>query len=272
MELTYLQFHLVFVLPVVVGLLYLCPQSSPVRRRRGAVGIGILVTIAFAYTTPWGSYMIQQGAWWYGDGFAAVAGRQLQVPLGEYLFFVLQTVIVGLYLYVRGFDPTFHKGDFALLPRIAGVAAGLGLLGGGLYLVTLGDSYLYLGGLIAWVGPVFALQWAVGGGYLVRQIRPWAEAAVVPSVYFWVADRTAIEVGTWVISKQYTTGVTLLGLPVEEMLFFISASLMTVYGLVLFEWVLDYNDQTGMLDQYVPAMIMQMLTPQRVDDRQTSGS
>lgn len=259
MQLTYLQFHAVFVLPVLVGLLYLAPKLGPTRRRRGAVGLGILVSIAFAYTTPWGSYMIQQGTWWYGDG--AVVFRHLHIPLGEYLFFAFQTLIVGLYLYVRGFDPSYEDGDFARLPRIAGVLAGAAMVVGGLYLVTLGDSYLYLGGLIAWVGPVVALQWAVGGGYLVRNWRPWLEATLVPSVYLWIIDRTAIEMGTWVISTQYTTGVGVLGLPIEEMLFFVSASLMTVSGLVLFEWVLDYDDKTGTLNQYVPDMIMRRLTP-----------
>ncbi len=264
MQLTYLQFHAVFVLPVLVGLLYLLPRYEPTRRRRGAVGLGILVAIAFAYTTPWGSFMISQGTWWYGDG--AVFVRHLEIPLGEYMFFSLQTLIVGLYLYVRGFDPTYREGDFAQLPRLAGVLVGLAMLAGGLYLVTLGDSYLYLGGLVAWVGPVVALQWAVGGGYLLREWRPWLEATLVPSVYFWLIDRTAIEMGTWVISKQYTSGLAVLGLPIEEMLFFISASLMTVFGLVLFEWVLDYDDQTGTLDRYVPSMIMRRLTPGRVDE------
>lgn len=250
MQLTYLQFHAVFVVPVLLLLWYLVPEYGSVRRRRGAVGIAILVTIAFGYTTPWGSYMIQRGVWWYADG--AVLFRGLSIPLGEYLFFVFKTVLVGFYLYVRGFDPTYRDGDFARVPRIAGSAFGVGMLVGGLYLITLGDQYLYLGGLIAWVGPVVAIQWAVGGGYLVRAPGPWLEAALVPPAYLWVTDRIAIGMGTWVISEQYTTGIAVLGLPIEEMLFFLSAAVMTVTGLVLFEWVLDYNDRTGALDRYVP--------------------
>jgi len=49
--------------------------------------------------------------------------------------------------------------------------------------------------------------------------------------------------GTWVISTEYTTGIAVLGLPIEEMLFFAAAGLMTINGLVLFEWVLDWNDR-----------------------------
>ena len=249
--LTYLQFHLVFTLPVLALLLYLVPSYDTVRRRRATLGLVILNVIAFAYTTPWGSFMIQTGAWWYGDG--AVAWRGLHIPLGEYMFFAIQTLIVGLYLHWRGFDPSYREGDFAVWPAVAGVGVGAAMLVGGLYLITLGDSFLYLGGLIAWVGPVVMIQWLVGAGYLVRNPRPWIEAALVPALYLWVTDRIAIGMGTWVVSEQYTTGllVPLLGLPIEEALFFFLAGVMTVTGLVLWEWVLDYNDQTGALDPYL---------------------
>ncbi len=249
--LTYLQFHLLFTLPVVALLWYLAPSYSPIRRWRAGVGLVILNIIAFAYTTPWGSYMIQNEVWWYGEG--AVAWRALHIPLGEYLFFSIQTLLVGFYLHWRGFDPTYRRGDLALWPAAAGVGVGIGMVVGGLYLITLGDSFLYLGGLIAWVGPVVAIQWLVGAGYLIREYRPWIEAAVIPSLYLWVVDRIAIGMGTWVISDQYTTGllVPLLGLPIEEALFFISAGAMTVTGLVLWEWVLDYNDRTRVLDPYI---------------------
>ena len=238
---TYLQFHLVLTLPLLALLLYLTPTYAPKRRRRGAVGLAILVAIAFAYTTPWGSYMIQRGVWWYGDG--VVAGRLLAIPAGEYLFFAIQTLTVGFYLYWRGFDPSYEAGDFGWLPRIAGVAVGALLFGGGLWMVVQRPSWLYLGGLLAWVGPVVALQWAVGGGYLVRRPRAWIEAAVVPTIYLWVIDRWAIGRGLWIISEEYTTGIAPFGLPIEEILFFLSAGVMTVTGLVLFEWVLNWNDQ-----------------------------
>ena len=241
--LTYLQFHLVFSLPVLGLLWYLAPRYDAVRQRRATVGIAILVAIAYLYTTPWISYMIRQGAWWYADG--AVLVRALSIPLGEYLFFTIQTVVTAFALHLIGFDPTFREGDFDRAPRIAGVVAGVAMVGGGLWLTTLDPSYLYLGGLIAWVGPVVALQWAVGGGYLVRTPKMWLAATLLPAAYFWVADRIAIAMGTWQLSTEYTTGIAVLGLPIEEMLFFAAAGVMTVNGLVLFEWVLDWNDRRG---------------------------
>jgi lycopene cyclase domain-containing protein len=253
-SLTYLQFHLVFTLPVLALLWYLASGYDRVRRRRATAGLVILVTVAFAYTTPWGSYMIRQGVWFYGEG--AVLARALDIPLGEYSFFVVQTLLTGFYLYWRGFDPTFESADLAWVPRLAGVAAGVGLSAGGLLLVTADDSFLYLGGLLAWVGPVVALQWVVGGGYLVAHPRPWLEATLVPAAYLWVADRIAIEMGTWTIAAEFTTGAALLGLPVEEMLFFVSAGLMTTSGLVLWEWVLDWNDHSGVLDGVLPDALL----------------
>ena len=253
--LTYLQFHLVFSLPPLALLWYIAPRYDRTRRRRATAGIAILVAIAYTYTTPWISYMIQRGTWWYADG--AVLVRALSIPLGEYLYFAIQTLIVAFALHRIGFDPTYREGDFARGPRIGGVVVGLALVAVGLWLVSLDASYLYLGGLIAWVGPVLALQWAVGGGYLIRTPRVWVTATLVPSAYFWVVDRIAIEMGTWVISPEFTTGVTPFGLPIEEALFFASASLMTINGLVLFEWVLDWNDRrraegTSLVDSLDP--------------------
>ena len=241
--LTYLQFHLVFSFPLLAILWYVAPRYDAVRRRRATAGIAILVAIAYAYTTPWISYMIRRGAWWYADG--AVLVRALSIPLGEYLYFAIQTLIVAFVLHRLGFDPTFRDGDFDRKPRVAGVLVGVSMVVVGLWLVSLGDSYLYLGGLVAWVGPVLALQWSVGGGYLARTPRVWLTATLVPSLYFWVVDRIAIGMGTWIISDTYTTGIAVFGLPIEEMLFFASASLMTINGLVLFEWVLDWNDRRG---------------------------
>ncbi|SDF80688.1 hypothetical protein SAMN04488067_10915 [Halorubrum xinjiangense] len=249
--LTYLQFHLVFSLPVLGLLWYLAPRYDAVRQRRATVGIAILVAIAYLYTTPWISYMIRQGAWWYADG--AVLVRALSIPLGEYLFFTIQTVVTAFALHLIGFDPTFREGDFDRAPRIAGVVAGVAMVGGGLWLTTLDPSYLYLGGLIAWVGPVVALQWAVGGGYLVRTPKMWLAATLLPAAYFWVADRIAIAMGTWQLSTEYTTGIAVLGLPIEEMLFFAAAGVMTVNGLVLFEWVLDWNDRRGAVAEPSPS-------------------
>ncbi|GAB3707662.1 lycopene cyclase domain-containing protein [Halorubrum pallidum] len=248
--LTYLQFHLLFNLPLLAVLWRVAPRYTGVRRRRAAAGIAVLVAIAYAYTTPWIHHMIGRGAWSYADG--AVLVRALSIPLGEYLFFAIQTVAVALACHRLGFDPAFRAGDFDRVPRAVGVGAGLMLVPIGLWLVASGERFLYLGGLLAWVGPVFALQWGVGGGYLARTARVWLPATLLPAAYFWIADRIAIGVGTWRISSEFTTGVAVLGLPIEEMAFFVAAGLMTVNGIVLFEWALDWRDRGTAVDGSSP--------------------
>ncbi|MFC7027397.1 lycopene cyclase domain-containing protein [Halomicroarcula sp. GCM10025710] len=81
--LTYLQFHAVFILPVLVGLL-VAARYRLASRRAVISGTLLLALLAAVYTTPWDRYLILRGAWWYGEG--RVFTRFAAIPLGEYLF------------------------------------------------------------------------------------------------------------------------------------------------------------------------------------------
>jgi hypothetical protein len=238
-SLTYLGFHALFVVPPLVLLAATRPFADlpDARRRSAAVGLAAMVVIAVSYTTPWDSYLVQRGVWTYGDGVVAL--RFHAVPLGEYLFFVLQTLLTGLWLYVYGFDPTAREGDFARRPRALGAAVCLGTGVVGALLVLGTERGFYLGAILVWACPVLALQWAVGGGYLVRTWRRWVVAVGVPTLYLCTIDAVAIRLGLWTITPATSTGVSLLGLPVEEAVFFLVTNLLLVYGLVLFEWVMN---------------------------------
>ena len=244
MTLSYLGFHLLFVLPVV-GLLLWRRPTLPARRLRVArAGLVLLGTIAFCYTTPWDNYLIERGAWFYGDG--RVFARVWLAPVGEYLFFALQTTIVGLWHSRVGFDPTPTEGDTARRPRVAGARAGLALGVAGGWLVVAGpERALYLGAILAWACPPIALQWAVGGAFLLRRPRPWLVAIGVPTLYLWAVDRVAIGLGVWTVADRTSTGVEIVGLPIEEALFFLLTSTLVVYGLVLLEWVVITLDRRG---------------------------
>ncbi|MFB6223033.1 MAG: lycopene cyclase domain-containing protein [Haloarcula sp.] len=93
--LTYLQFHALFVVPVVPGLA-LAARYRLGSRRNILTATAILTVLAVIYTTPWDGTLTQRGVWWYGDG--TVLTRFWTIPLGEYLFFVLQTAMVGLWV------------------------------------------------------------------------------------------------------------------------------------------------------------------------------
>jgi hypothetical protein len=235
MRLTYLGFHLVFIVPPLVLLLRAAPRLPAPRRRIALSGLVGMSFLALFYTTPWDNFLIQQGVWWYGEG--TVVARIGLAPVEEYLFFVLQPVMAWLVLYVVGFSPAFQPSDTRLAPRVAGAVVFLAATAAGVALLTTTAGY-YLGAILAWACPLLALQWAVGGGYLVRRRWEWPVAVVVPTLYLWFADRVAIGLGVWTISETFTLGIDILGLPLEEATFFLVTNLLVVQGLVLFEWVM----------------------------------
>ncbi|HEY9846209.1 MAG TPA: lycopene cyclase domain-containing protein, partial [Candidatus Caenarcaniphilales bacterium] len=93
------------------------------------------------------------------------------------------------------------------------------------------DATVYLGLILVWAGPVLALQWVVGAAQLWAAKRIWLMGILVPTLYLWLADRIAIAQGIWSISEEYTTGLHLFGLPIEEATFFLITNLMVVQGL-----------------------------------------
>ncbi|AUV83686.1 lycopene cyclase domain-containing protein [Salinigranum rubrum] len=235
MRLTYLGFHLVFILPPLLLLLRAAPSLPSGRRRVALTGLVGITLLALVYTTPWDNFLIDQGVWWYGEG--TVVAYIGSAPLEEYLFFVLQPVLSGLFLYTMGFSPAFEPSDTRLPPRLAGGVGFLALSALGGVLLTTTSGY-YLGAILVWACPLLALQWAVGGGYLVRRRHEWPVAVAVPTLYLWFADRVAIGLGVWTISDTQTLGIDILGLPFEEAAFFLVTNLLVVQGLVLFEWVM----------------------------------
>jgi len=234
--LTYLGVHALFVLPAILVVAAARRRLPPARARVARVGLVAMTSVAVAYTTPWDNYLIDQGVWWYGEG--RVVARILSAPVEEYLFFVLQSLLTGLWLYTLEFEPRFEPGDLARRPRVVGAAVHLAAAAAGAGLLLVPWGY-YLGAILVWACPLLALQWAVGGAYLRRSWRTWGVAVAVPTLYLWVVDRVAIGLGVWTISPDHTTGLSLLGLPVEEAVFFLVTNLLLVYGLVLFEWVVD---------------------------------
>jgi lycopene cyclase domain-containing protein len=235
--LTYLAFHARFVVPALIALAAVarCRRPESVDIRVHGVGVGVLLALAVVYTTPWDATLIERGVWWYGDG--RVAGWAFGVPVGEFLFFVLQPLLTSLWtLQVAG--PVIEGVSHSRRDRLVGAAAGLAVSIAGFAALT-GTSTLYLGAILAWAGPILALQWAVGWRYLLRVRRRVVLAVGVPTVYLWVADWYAIADGVWVISGTHTTGLAVAGLPVEEMAFFLVTNLFVVQGLVLFHWVVS---------------------------------
>ncbi len=231
----YLTFHLVFVLPVLAVLAAVYLRGRLYADDPSPSGMLIVAVIAFLYTTPWDSYMIRQEVWWYGDG--RLLARFWEVPVGEYLFFVVQPLITGTWLYVV-LSRVETRGADGWTARYVLTAVGVGLTGVG-WLWAQGGETFYIGMILVWAGPVLVLQWAYGGHYVFRNAGVVAAAAVPPTLYLAAVDRFAVEDGIWVLSDELTTGVTVLGLPVEEGAFFLVTNLLSVQGIVLFRWTLE---------------------------------
>jgi len=242
----YLTFHVVAIVPVIAALA-LATRSRLGSRRDVLTGTLVLAGLALVYTTPWDGYLITRGVWWYGDG--AVLVRFGAVPLGEYLFFVLQPLLVGLWV-ARFRVETTRPLSVALPERALGLAGAGVVAAAGLVLLG-ADSGLYLGSLLVWSAPILAIQWAFGWPFLAAQWRTVLAGTLAPTLYLWVVDRIAIGVGLWTISARYTTGVDLplLGLPIEEAVFFLLTSLFVVQGLVLYAWLVDRLRVVEQLDR-----------------------
>ncbi|HEV3050377.1 MAG TPA: lycopene cyclase domain-containing protein [Longimicrobium sp.] len=228
---TYLQFHLVFILP---PLLVLALASRPHLRRLGQRALPSLpgvILLALVYTTPWDSELIRRGVWGYGP--ERVIGTIGLIPIEEYLFFILQPLLAGLWFYRLAPAPGDDAGPAAPGVRWGGTAvyAALALLG----VWMLGrEEGTYLGMILAWAAPVLAAQWALTAGSIAAAPRAFALGVAVPTLYLWMADAVAIHLGIWRISETQTLGIKFGPLPLEEATFFLATNLLVVQGLMLF--------------------------------------
>ncbi|MEX0600562.1 MAG: lycopene cyclase domain-containing protein [Rhodothermales bacterium] len=265
---TYLTFHLVFLLPPIA---VLALALRRVDAARGSIKfVALLCGLALVYTTPWDNYLVYREVWSYGSD--RVAGTIGYVPVEEYLFFLLQPLLTGLWLLVvldrlphsipgcrhpgrRRSDvqsdvrpgmpsgaarnvrseapsgaPAASPSDVQTLRRAGAVAGSVVALTGALCIAF--EQTLYLGLILAWAGPVVAGQWFLAGERFIN--RACLPGIAVPTLYLWIADRIAIGDGIWSISTRYTIGWEPLGLPVEEAVFFLVTNILVVQGLLMF--------------------------------------
>jgi lycopene cyclase domain-containing protein len=233
--LTYADFHLLFVLPPIALLVLALAFADRIARPREAIaGVALLTAIATVYTTPWDNYLIGRGVWTYGEG--VVLARLGRAPIEEYAFFVLQPVLAGLWFLWLGYAPDPECG-LGVRARLLGAGSWLAVAAGGAWLLGVSGG-LYLGAIALWAAPIAAFQWALGGPVLWRDRRLLALSVAVPTIYLSSIDRIAIELGIWRLSPAHTTGLDLLGLPIEEGAFFLVTTTLVVQGLILFHWVL----------------------------------
>jgi lycopene cyclase domain-containing protein len=193
------------------------------------------VLIALIYTTPWDNYLVANRIWWYEPSL--VTGITLWwVPIEEYTFFAVQTLMTGLWILALMRRLPLPAAPFRARPRARWISFGLA---GALWLLWVVLLLLgwspgrYMALLLGWFLPPVLLQLAFGADILWHYRRLVLVVLLVPTVYLCILDATAIASGTWTISPQYTVGLGLGVLPLEEIMFFFMTNVLIAFGTVL---------------------------------------
>ena len=198
------------------------------------------VVVALLYTTPWDNYLVATGVWWYDPEL--VTGITFGwVPLEEYVFFILQPILTGLWLLFAGRRLSFadesapqpHQARPALRWS-AVLVAGLIWSAALAILVARWQPGAYLALELGWALPPIILQLAFGADILWHHRRLVLLALLPPTFYLAAADAVAIGAGTWTIDPAQSLGIYLGGvLPLEEFVFFLLTNTLIVFGVTL---------------------------------------
>lgn len=251
---TYFSILALLIVPPLVALAALTARKIRPGDRLPYIAILALVVMALVYTTPWDNYLVATGVWRYDRSL--VTGLTLGwVPIEEYTFFVVQTLLTGfwtVYL-LSGSSFTAEDARNAEALHEPGTHSVLGgkKISAALHLqavVVVGAVWLlavvlwlsgwrpgtYLALILAWALLPIMLQSAYGADILWSYRRLLAAAVLPPTAYLWLVDFLAIRSGTWTLDPAQTLGINLGGvLAVEEMVFFFMTDVLICFGIVL---------------------------------------
>lgn len=240
---TYFGFLLIFVMIPLAGLLWLTWRDSrrgivlPFELRNWSPWTVLLghVFVAVVYTTPWDNYLVATRVWWYDPNL--VTGIVLGwVPLEEYTFFVLQTLLTGLWVlyWARRLPVKGPAPDQPQLRWCSTMVVGFIWLGAAAILVAGWRPGTYLGLELGWALIPVMIQLAFGADILWHYRRLILLGIVPSTLYLSLADALAISSGTWTIDPAQSLGIYLAGiLPIEEFIFFALTNTLVTLGIIL---------------------------------------
>ncbi|MFX0185266.1 MAG: lycopene cyclase domain-containing protein [Candidatus Hodarchaeota archaeon] len=243
--LTYFTFLFFFIgIPLtIVSIFYVKKyQGGDESRQRGIrkilFALSILIAVAFIYTTPWDNFLVENAIWYYET--SKVMGIIIGfVPIEEYIFFIVQTLLIGLFFgwilirknkikhFQHSSNINFHLvSSFFLL-----IIWFLSLF---TFLISI-ESLTYLNLILLWGLPPIMIQLIFGADILWSSRRDLVLTITLSTIYLAIADAIAISEGIWTISSATSTGILLAGiLPVEEFIFFLITNILITFGLALF--------------------------------------
>lgn len=213
-------------------------KSTPGFQNGRAVWIGILVHIILAvvYTTPWDNYLVATGVWYYNPDL--VTGIVIgYVPIEEYTFFVLETILAGLwwwFLARRVAKPSQQFQASKTLRIISTIV--LTIIWAIFTALFFSDnqSITYLSITLFWALPAIFPQLLYGADILWHHRKFVLLGILIPGTYLSLMDIVALTDTTWSIAKDQTTGILFFGiLPLEEVVFFFITNILITFGMTL---------------------------------------
>lgn len=241
---TYFGFLLRFlVLPILVFLAIAYWDHKRNRQLNGFrngravwTAIGVHVLLAVIYTTPWDNYLVATGVWYYNPEL--VTGIVIgYVPIEEYTFFVVETILSGLWWWflARRLSPPAARfqPNKTLLYLSTSVLTIVWIVSTYLFFFG-GTEWTYLSIILFWALPPILIQLLFGADILWYHRRLVFWSIFVPGAYLSLMDILALTETTWSISPTQTTGILFFGiLPVEEVLFFFITNVLITFGITL---------------------------------------
>jgi lycopene cyclase domain-containing protein len=210
--------------------------------------IFVHVALALVYTTPWDNYLVASGVWSYNPKLVSgiVFGW---VPLEEYTFFIVETVLSGLWWWFlarrigRSSSRVAAYRDHDIVqsfrPSRRLVYVSTCLLSTAWLFFTFQfffgpESWNYLGIIFLWALLAILPQLLFGADILwhYRKLVFWT--VFPPALYLSLTDIIALKATTWSISPSQTLGINFFGiLPLEELTFFFITNTLIGFGLTL---------------------------------------
>lgn len=241
---TYFGFLLRFlVLPIIVFLVITWWDSKNNKTTPGfqngrAVWIGILVHVILAvvYTTPWDNYLVATGVWYYNPDL--VTGIVLgYVPIEEYTFFILETILSGLwwlFLARRVPEPTKNFKSSKSTRIISFIILFVVWFVFSALFFSDNKPITYLSIIFFWAFPAIFPQLLYGADILWHYRKLVTLGILIPGTYLSLMDIIALTDTTWSIAKDQTTGILFFGiLPLEEVVFFFITNVLIIFGMTL---------------------------------------
>ena len=199
-------------------------------------GILIHILLAVVYTTPWDNYLVATGVWYYNPELVTgiIFGY---VPLEEYTFFVLETVMIGLWWWTLARRKIFlPKTPFTPNKSLRAWTLGLLTMVWAISLSVLLSDWkpgTYLAITLTWALPAIAPQLAFGADILWHYRRLLGMVILTGAGYLSAMDALAISSGTWTIDPTQSTGILIGNLPIEEAVFFAITVVLVSFGMTL---------------------------------------